>query len=105
MKVKYRKKFLKQLSKIQLNIREQIEEFVFKQLPVTTSISESGKIEKLTGYKGFYKVRFGVFRVGIESKANNDGSVLIIRTVMQRKDIYKFFHKYFHPTVGSNLQI
>ncbi len=89
MKVKYPKKFLKQLAKIPPCFREQIEEFVFKQLPAVASISESGNIEKLTGYKGFYKVRFGVYRVGIESRDNN--RALIIRTVMHRKDIYKFF--------------
>ena len=88
MKVHYRKKFLKQLSKIPSNFRSKIEEFVFKKLPLS-SISESGKLEKLTGYKNFYKVRFGDYRLGIESK-NKDGS-LVIRIVMHRKEIYKYF--------------
>lgn len=89
MKVHYRKKFLKQLSKIPSNFRSKIEEFVFKKLPLSSSIPESGKLEKLTGYKNFYKVRFGDYRLGIESK-NKDGS-LVIRTVMHRKEIYKYF--------------
>ena len=89
MKVHYRKKFLKQLSKIPPNFRSKIEEFVFKKLPLSSSISESGKLEKLTGYKNFYKVRFGDYRLGIELK-NKDGS-LVIRTVMHRKEIYKYF--------------
>ena len=89
MKVHYRKKFLKQLSKIPFNFRSKIEEFVFKKLPLSSSISVIGKLEKLTGYKNFYKVRFGDYRLGIESK-NKNGS-LVIRTVMHRKEIYKYF--------------
>ncbi len=72
MKVHYRKKFLKQLSKIPSNSRSKIEEFVFKELPLSSSTSESGKLERLTGYKNFYKVRFGDYRLGVES-INKDG--------------------------------
>jgi len=68
MKIEYRKKFLKKISGIPPDIRL--------------------KIEKLSGYNGFYKVRFGVFRLGIESK---DDKVLIMRTVKHRGEIYKFF--------------
>ncbi|ODS32295.1 MAG: hypothetical protein SCARUB_02597 [Candidatus Scalindua rubra] len=89
MKVQYRKKFLKQLSRIPPEIRLKIEKFVFEELPCKSSISESGKIEKLSGYKNFYKVRFGIYRLGIESK--NKTKILVIRTVMHRKEIYKYF--------------
>jgi len=87
--IHYSKKFLKQLSKIPSNLRSRIEEFVFKELPLTSSISESGKLEKITGYKNFYKVRFGDYRLRIELK-NKDGG-FVIRTVMHRKEIYKYF--------------
>ncbi|MFQ5686744.1 MAG: type II toxin-antitoxin system RelE/ParE family toxin [Candidatus Scalindua sp.] len=66
-----------------------IEKFVFEELPYKLSISESGKIEKLSGFKNFYKVRFGMYRLGIESKNKNE--VLVIRTVMHRREIYKYF--------------
>lgn len=89
MKVQYHKKFLKQLSGIPPEIRLKIERFVFEELPCKSSISESGKIEKLSGYKNFYKVRFGMYRLGIESK--NKTKILVMRAVMHRKEIYKYF--------------
>ncbi len=87
MKVKYRKKFLKQLARTPHWTREQVEKFAFEELPKVSSIGEIGKIEKMTGYDTFYKARFGEYRVGM--KLENEE--LILQTIMNRKDIYKFF--------------
>jgi mRNA interferase RelE/StbE len=65
MKVKYSKKFLKQLAAIPSDIRSKIESFVFEELVSTLSIYEMGKVEKMKGYDGFYKVRFGNYRLGL----------------------------------------
>ena len=65
MKVQYKKKFLKQLSIIPSSTRVRIEQFVFNELPLVTQIKTTGKIEKMKGYDGFYKVRFGDYRVGM----------------------------------------
>ncbi len=62
MKVKYQKRFLKELARIPSKRREQIEKFVFEEIPEMDSIFESGKVEQMTGYPGFYKVRFGNYR-------------------------------------------
>jgi len=64
MEVSYSKKFLKQLAGISLETRE-----------------------KMQGYDGFYKVRFGNYRLGLAIE--ND--LVIVKTVMHRKEIYKFF--------------
>ena len=87
MKVQYKKKFLKQLSIIPANIRIRIEQFVFNELPLITQIETTGKIEKMKGYDGYYKVRFGDYRVGIRK----EGDILILKIAMHRKDIYKYF--------------
>ena len=50
MKIEYRKKFLKELSKIQVGERLRIENFVFKELPKANSIFELGNIEQMKGY-------------------------------------------------------
>lgn len=50
MKVKYRKKFLKELSAIPSKTRRTIERFVFNEVPQLASILETGKIEKMKGY-------------------------------------------------------
>ena len=87
MQVEFRKKFLKELSKLPNPYQNNIEEFVFDILPNYNSLSEIGKIEKMTGYKNYFKIRFGDYRVGIK-KENN---IIIVETVKHRKEIYKFF--------------
>ena len=50
MKVEYQKKFLTQLAKLPADVRTQIEQFVFEELPECSNIGEAGNIEKLSGY-------------------------------------------------------
>ena len=87
MQVEFRKKFLKELSKLPNPYQSNIEEFVFDILPNYNSLSEIGKIEKMKGYKDYFKIRFGDYRVGIK-KENN---IIIVETVKHRREIYKFF--------------
>ncbi|MCB1175070.1 MAG: type II toxin-antitoxin system RelE/ParE family toxin [Leptospiraceae bacterium] len=87
MELFFSKKFLKQLAKLPPNPRRQIEEFVFTRLSQCETIAATGKIEKMKGYPNFFKARFGVYRVGFEMS----GDKLIIRTVLHRKEIYRFF--------------
>jgi mRNA interferase RelE/StbE len=87
MKVKYSKKFLKQLAAIPSDIRSKIESFVFEELVSTLSIYEMGKVEKMKGYDGFYKVRFGNYRLGLVI----ENEIVAVKTVMHRREIYKFF--------------
>ncbi len=87
MKIDYRKRFLKELSKIPTEIRSSIESFVFKELPKANSIFELGKVEQMKGYPSYYKVRFGSYRIGLRTK--NDK--VILERALHRKDIYRYF--------------
>ena len=88
MKVIYTKTFLKDLSKVFPDKRrKQIEKFVFVELPGLSSIESAGNIEQMTGFKNYYKVRFGDFRVGMNK---NDNTIEVLR-VLNRKEIYKYF--------------
>jgi len=87
VKVSYRKKFLKQLASLPLATRTQVEIFAFEQLPNAESIAELGVIEKMQGHRGYYKSRFGSYRVGMKVEEDT----LILQIVMDRKDIYRFF--------------
>ena len=87
MKIEYRKKFLKELSKIPIGERLRIEHFVFKELPKANSIFEIGNIEQMKDYPSYYKVRFGQYRIGIKLK---DG-IVILERALHRKDIYRYF--------------
>lgn len=87
MKVKYRKKFLKELSSIPTSVRTKIETYVFNTIPESDTLHEIGKIKKLKGYRDYYKIRFGDYRVGFKI----EGDILIFERVLHRKDIYKYY--------------
>ena len=87
MKIEYKKKFLKELFKLPNEYSQTIEEFVFDIFPTYDNLSEIGKVEKMTGYKYYFKIRFGDYRVGIKKEDNT----IIIETVKHRREIYKYF--------------
>jgi mRNA interferase RelE/StbE len=88
MQLKFKKKFLKQLSELPSQVRSEIEEFVFVKMPVCHSLADAGNIEKMRGFDSYYKVRFGSYRVGL--KLESDGT-LVVQMVMHRKEIYRYF--------------
>jgi len=87
MKTDYRKRFLKELSKIPSETRSGIEDFVFEKLPKVNSIFELGIVEQMRGYPTYYKVRFGSYRIGL--RMENDK--VILERALHRKDIYRHF--------------
>ena len=87
MKVKYRKKFLKELSQIPSQQRVKMERFVFKELPQAESIHKLGAIEQMKGYPLCFKIRFGSYRIGLKI----EGDAIILEKALHRKDIYRHF--------------
>ncbi len=87
MEVEIKKKFLKELSKLPIEYADTIEEFIFDKLPTYDKLSEIGKVEKMTGYKNYFKIRFGDYRVGIKK----ENQTIIVEIVKHRKEIYKYF--------------
>jgi mRNA interferase RelE/StbE len=87
VKTEYRKRFLKELADIPSHHRTPIEEFVFETVPNLKTIFESGKVEAMTGYPGYYKVRFGDYRIGLSIVADT----VIFERVLHRKEIYRHF--------------
>jgi mRNA interferase RelE/StbE len=87
MKLGFTEKFYKDLDnlndkKIKERIVKVIDECKRANLP-----SEIRNLKKLEGYDGFYRIRVGDFRIGIEIKAG----VICFYRVANRKDIYKIF--------------
>jgi mRNA interferase RelE/StbE len=87
MQILYSKKFLKDLADIPSKQRQEIETFVFENLPTAKNIGDLHKFEKMKGYANCYKARFGSYRIGVVL----DGDILELKRVMDRKNIYKFF--------------
>ncbi len=67
MKISYRKKFLTDLAVIPAKVRRAVEKFAFEEMPHLNLLGESGKAERMKGYKSYYKARFGSYRVGLRS--------------------------------------
>jgi mRNA interferase RelE/StbE len=88
MRVRYKKPFLKQLARLPAGPRREIEQFVFHTLPGCGSIHETGKIEKMQGHRGYYKARFGAYRLGLKADAGDDVEILV---VLHRREIYRQF--------------
>lgn len=87
MEITYTKQFLKDLASIPSARRKQIEFFVFEKLPSLSTISEIGKAEKMHGYDGYFKIRFGEYRLGFYSA----GKGIELRRVLHRKEIYRYY--------------
>ena len=87
MRVVYKKRFLRDLAKLPAEVRKSIERFVFEEVPKLKALGESGKIEQMKGYKGYYKARFGSYRVGLKMEAEQ----VRVERVLHRKEIYRYF--------------
>jgi mRNA interferase RelE/StbE len=85
--VLFQKVFLKDLAAIPPKTRTQVEQFVFEDVPQAESIQAVGKIEKMQGYTGYYKARFGNYRVGMKI----EGKTVTFERVLNRKEIYRKF--------------
>ena len=88
MKVEYSEPFLKDLKKLKKNPNYLIiKDLCFEELTKYDSISQINNLKKIRGYKAYYRIRIGDFRIGLK----DEGGTLVLMRVMHRKDIYRFF--------------
>jgi mRNA interferase RelE/StbE len=81
--------FLKDLADLPRRIREEVEEFAFEILPNTDNPYALPQIEKLKGYRDYYKARFGSYRVGL--RIIKQSREIKLYRVRHRRDIYRHF--------------
>ena len=88
MIVEFDKSFSKSIDKIDnKEILRKIEAIILK-LEKASSLKYIDNIKKLTGFKKYYRIRLGYYRIGFE-KVNDTTVILII--IAHRKDIYRKF--------------
>ncbi len=87
-KIEYTKRFLKELSKLPKDIRAKAEKIVFEEL-LSANPFDLGYLEHMTGYPDKYKIRIGIYRIGITIDKTN--KLLICQRIVHRKDIYRVF--------------
>jgi len=87
MIVVFKKSFLKEIKKIK---NKKLNDAIFDSITNVEnaySISEIKNLKPLTGFKEYYRIRIGDYRIGL--KIENDSVYFV--TVDHRKDIYKAF--------------
>lgn len=87
MKLAFTKKFNKQVAKI--TSKELADEIiaVITEAESAVTISNISNIKKLSGYKFYYRIRIGDYRIGLFL----NGDILEFAAFDHRKDIYKHF--------------
>jgi mRNA interferase RelE/StbE len=58
-----------------------------EQVIAANAISEITNIKKLSGFKNYYRIRVGDYRIGFVLKGNE----IIFERFLARKDIYKYY--------------
>jgi len=87
MNVKFKRTYLKDLEKLPGDIKRGTEELSFLQIPKIQKLVDMTNVKKIKGYKSFYRVRIGDYRIGFELR----NGVIVFYRVLHRKDIYKYF--------------
>jgi mRNA interferase RelE/StbE len=86
--VRYSRTFLKELARLPEGVRSRIEAVVFGEA-IKADPYLGGKVKKMVGYREYYKIRFGNYRVGL--RIDRDLKVVEFLRVLHRKDIYREF--------------
>ena len=87
-KVEYKKRFLKELSKLPEDVQNQAEKTVFEDL-ICENPFDLGLLEQMKGYPGKYKIRIGQYRIGIT--VDKQKKMVVCNRIAHRKDIYRVF--------------
>ncbi len=88
MIIEFDKSFEKSLIKVKEKALFNKIESLIETIEKAEKISEIKNVKKLTGFKNYYRIRIGDFRLGFEKI--NDNTTRFI-TVARRKDIYSIF--------------
>ena len=88
IEVRYAETFLKDLKQIKSTpYYQKIKRVCFTELPAYNAVADIKNLKKIEGYKDFFRIRIGDFRVGISIHGNK---VQVLR-VLNRKEIYRYF--------------
>ncbi|HWK56529.1 MAG TPA: type II toxin-antitoxin system RelE/ParE family toxin [Parapedobacter sp.] len=88
MNLKFDKSFLKSIEKIKdASLKQKIEN-VIGEVESAKDLNDVKQLKKLKGYKSYYRIKMGDYRVGIELE--QPGVVTFI-VMAHRKEIYRRF--------------
>ena len=80
--------FIKELARLPKEVRERVEKLAFGD-EIKKDPFLGGKVGKMVGYKTYYKIRVGDYRVGLHIDRQN--RIIKFMRVLHRKEIYRKF--------------
>jgi len=87
MRIEFKESFLKDLRKLKdKKVKDKVR-VIICDIERAKNILEIKNLRKLKGYKNFYRLRIGDYRMGIQVKGDN---IIFVR-ILHRKEIYKYF--------------
>lgn len=87
METAFKRSFARDLRRVPQEIRSKVEVFIFETVPNAQALSDLEQIVHLSGYTGYYRKRFGDYRLGFKC---TEGTVVFYR-ILPRGEIYKRF--------------
>lgn len=88
MNVHFDKSFAKSLDKLKSRkVKTKLIEII-DELEKAASVQDVKSVKKLQGFKNFYRIRIGEYRLGFELLGD---TVVLLILIAHRKDIYKKF--------------
>ncbi len=84
----HKKQFYRELARLPKEVRRRIEEIAFGDY-IKHDPFLNGRVQKLKGYREYYKIRIGNYRVGL--KLNREKRIIEFCRVLHRRDIYRQF--------------
>mgnify|MGYP006190047199 CR=1 FL=1 len=88
MLLKFDQNFLKALSKIKDDKLYKRIQGVIENCEEATSLKDINNVKKIIGFRNFYRIKLGQYRIGFELE--NSTSIRFI-TILHRKEIYRKF--------------
>jgi mRNA interferase RelE/StbE len=88
MNVEFDKSFEKSLDRIRNKAIYPKIESIILEFEKAKTVNEIQNVKKLTGFRNYYRVRLGEYRIGIETIDKNTIRFILIA---HRKEIYRFF--------------
>ena len=87
MEVCFESSFERDLKKIRdRRLLKRVKETIY-EVKKSGNLSEIRNLSKMKGYKTFYRIRIGDYRIGIDLVRNK----IIFTRILHRKEIYKYF--------------
>ena len=85
----YKPSFLRELSRLPEEVRQRAEEIAFETMPALENPLSLPGLERLQGYRRYYEVRIGDYRLGLE--VDSQAHQVEFRRALHRRDIYRYF--------------